>query len=114
MIYDNIILRKKLRSGQLGWKRRHGYGQVLTPNDQVLVDKSKKLLVTLAFLVKAKPDDPKILTLLRMAWIRHVSLTYVEDIPLSVGDAPNLHRDISTYDAGKCEEHFRFTKQHLR
>ena len=81
VISNSLLFRRKVPR-ELSWKRRHGYGQKLTSNDQVLLKKSRKLLICLQTKMKTECDNALYKRLYNICLVRHMRHLYVVDKPL--------------------------------
>ena len=73
---------KKLPAKRLSYRRRHGTAQKLSSIDQTQVEKSEKYLLLTMLKLKKDQDNHKLKRLLKILWVRHISIAYAEDIPL--------------------------------
>ena len=104
---------KKLPAKKLSFRRRHGTAQKLTSADQTLVEKSETYLLLTMLKLKKDPDNPKLKRLLKILWARHISIAYVEDIPLPLCH-PDKRRTINSFSDFECASELRFTKPDLK
>ena len=77
------IIRIRRVPKRLSWRRRCGYGQELTCNDQVKLHLSRKYLLRCLMLREDRPEDPDIDNFLLFLITKHLSICCVEDIPLA-------------------------------
>ena len=63
------IVRERLSARSLDFKRRHTEGFKLTPNDQVKVEQSKRMMrLVLILIKKKKPEDARLDKMIVACW----------------------------------------------
>lgn len=97
----------------LSSKRRHGTHFKLTANDQVIIHKSQRLIVSLFAFQRKFPKSIQVKKALKICLIRHIYLKYTPNVSLEPS-LSNRRRDIDSYSPAECESLFRFKKEDMK
>jgi hypothetical protein len=104
-----VSIRRRKVPRELSLKRRYGYDQKLTSNDQVRMKKSKSLLLFLMLKSKNSNNPSKYKRLFKLCLMRHLRLLYVEDKPL-LPCLPDKQMNIEKFNNEECGQLFIFDK----
>ena len=104
-----LQLRRKRVPKRLTYRRRNGYGQVLTCNDQVILKQMKQFICFIMPMLEENSEDASLRSYLDYLIFRYVSVAYCEDIPLHPS-LPSMCRGIDSFEREQYKPYFRFEK----